>query len=159
MSTVQPSTKKALPDFVALYQRYKALSEHGDFRSQLGKRIGKPEELRDRPAFYRLFPGESPPKWGERIVFLMPFCVHQAGTASLGQKLAEAKISEARLLQVIRADSDYSHDLIQLRRLVQHVAPSVDWSALGTTLYFWNEKAKRDLLEDFFIHQSAKPNK
>lgn len=157
MSTVQPSTKKALPDFVALYQRYKTLSEHGDFRSQLGKRIGTPDELRDRPAFYRLFPDESPPEWRERIAFLMPFCMHKAGTASLGQKLAEAKISEARLLQVIRAD--YPNDLIQLRRLVQHVAPSVDWSVLGTTLYFWNEKAKRDLLEDFFIHQSIKPNK
>ncbi len=87
----------------------------------------------------------------------MPYCTQQAGTVSLGQKLAEAKISEARLLQVIRAD--YPNDLIQLRRLVQHIAPSVDWSALGKTLYFWNEKAKRDLLEDFFIHQSDKSTK
>ncbi len=36
MSTIQPSTKKPLPYFVELYKRYKALSEHGDFRSQLG---------------------------------------------------------------------------------------------------------------------------
>lgn len=157
MSTIQPSTKKPLPDFVELYKRYKALSEHGDFRSQLGKRIGSPDELRERPAFYRLFPGERPPAWGEKIAFLMPYCTQQAGTVSLGQKLAEAKISEARLLQVIRAD--YPNDLIQLRRLVQHIAPSVDWSALGKTLYFWNEKAKRDLLEDFFIHQSDKSTK
>lgn len=157
MSTVQPSPKKALPDFVALYERYKTMGEHGDFRSQLGKRIGSPDELRDRPAFYRLFPGERPPAWGEKIAFFMPFCTHQPGTVSLGQKLAEAKVSEARLLQVIRAD--YPNDLIQLRRLVQHIAPSVDWSVLGTTLYYWNEKAKRDLLEEFFIHQSAKPNK
>ncbi|BBJ22996.1 type I-E CRISPR-associated protein Cse2/CasB [Candidatus Nitrotoga sp. AM1P] len=157
MNIVQSSSKKALPDFVALYKHYEILSKNGNLRSQLGKRIGKPEELRDRPAYYRLFPGESPPKWGERVIFLMPFCTHQPGAVSLGQKLAEAKISEARLLQVIRAD--YDNDLIQLRRLVQHVAPPVDWSALGTTLYFWNEKAKRELLEDFFIHQSAKPNK
>lgn len=157
MNTVQPSPKKALPDFVALYQRYKTLSEHGDFRSQLGKRIGSPDELRDRTAFYRLFPGERPPAWGEKIAFLMPFCTHQPGAASLGQKLAEAKISEARLLQVIRAD--YPNDLIQLRRLVQHIVPSVDWTELGKTLYYWNVKDKRNLLEDFFIHQSAKPNK
>ncbi|GAB2889221.1 type I-E CRISPR-associated protein Cse2/CasB [Paralcaligenes ginsengisoli] len=157
MNIAQSSSKKLLPDFVALYQRYKTLSVHGDFRSQLGKRIGAPDELRDRPAFYRLFPGESPPAWGEKIAFFMPFCSHQAGASSLGQKLAEAKISEARLLQVIRAD--YPNDLIQLRRLVQLVEPSVDWFALGKTLYFWNAKAKRDLLEDFFIHQPMKTNK
>jgi CRISPR system Cascade subunit CasB len=154
MSTVQPSPKKELPNFLALYQRYKKLSEHGDFRSQLGKRISAPDELRDRPAFYRLFPGEPPPEWAERIAFLMPFCSHQADAVSLGQKLAEAKVSEARLLQVIRAE--YPNDLIQLRRLVQYVGPSVDWTALGTTLYYWNEQAKRALLEHFFIHQSAR---
>lgn len=156
MNTIQPSTKKAPLDFVALYQRYKTLSAHGDFRSQLGKRIGSPDELRDRPAFYRLFPGERPPAWGEKIAFFMPFCTHQPGAASLGQKLAEAKISEARLLQVIRAD--YPNDLIQLRRLVQHVKPSVNWAEFGIALLNW-EKSKRYLLEDFFIHQSAKPNK
>lgn len=157
MSIVQSSPKKILPNFVELYQRYKTMSEHGDFRSQLGKRIGSPDELRDRPAFYRLFPGERPPAWGEKIAFFMPFCAHQPGAAPLGQQLAQANISEARLLQVIRAD--YPNDLIQLRRLVQHIAPSVDWSELGKTLYYWNKKAKRDLLEDFFIHHSANPKK
>lgn len=145
----------ALPDFVEMYKRYRSMADRdGDFRSQLGKRVSAPEELGMRPAFYRLFPGVRPQPWAERVVFFLPFCRHADGAKPLGAHLAGEGVSEARLFQVIRADEP--NDLIQLRRLVQHVEPTVDWSELGRLLYFWNERAKRTLLEDFFIHQPAK---
>jgi CRISPR system Cascade subunit CasB len=68
--------------------------------------------------------------------------------------LAVKGISEARLFQVVRADEP--NDLIQLRRLVQHIEPVIDWAEFGRFLYFWNDRSKRTLLEDFFIHQTAK---
>lgn len=145
----------AQPDFVELYRRYRRIADRdGDFRSQLGKRVGTPDELGMRPAFYKLFPGARPPSWAERVVFFLPFCSHADGAKPLGAQLAAKGISEARLFQVVRADEP--NDLIQLRRLVQHVEPVVDWAEFGRLLYFWNERAKRALLEDFFIHQPAK---
>nr|WP_297354488.1 type I-E CRISPR-associated protein Cse2/CasB [uncultured Caldimonas sp.] len=140
------------PDFVELHARYRRIAESdGDFRSQLGKRVGSPEELGLRPAFYKLFPGVRPPSWAERVVFFLPFCPHAKGAKSLGEQLASHGVREARLFQVVRAEPP--NDLIQLRRLVQHVNPVVDWADFGRLLYFWNDRSKRTLLEDFFIHQ------
>lgn len=145
----------AQPDFVDLYRRYRRMAESdGGFRSQLGKRAGAPDELRMRPAFYKLFPGARPPSWAERIVFFLPFCSHADAAQPLGAQLAAKGVSEARLFQVVRAEAP--NDLIQLRRLVQHVEPAIDWAEFGRLLYFWNDRAKRTLLEDFFIHQPAK---
>jgi CRISPR system Cascade subunit CasB len=145
----------ALPDFVELYRCYRRMADgDGDFRSQLGKRVGAPEELGMRPAFYRLFPATRPPFWAERVVFFLPFCGHADGAKPLGAQLAAKGVSEARLFQVVRADEP--NDLIQLRRLLQHVEPVVDWAELGRLLYYWNDRSKRTLLEDFFIHQPAK---
>lgn len=145
----------AQPDFIALYQRYRRIADSdGNFRSQLGKRVGTPDELALRPAFYKLFPGSRPPPGAARVVFLLPFCRHADGSKPLGAQLAAKGVSEARLFQVLRADEP--NDLIQLRRLVQFVEPAVDWSDLGRLLYYWNDRAKRTLLEDYFIHQPAK---
>src|SRR5690606_11428097 len=99
------TSKQQLPDFVSLYRRYQTLADDGSFRSQLGKRVSTPEELSTRPAFYRLFPGERPPAWGERVAFLLPWCNHAEGGDSLGKQLAKAEVREARLFQVVRADS------------------------------------------------------
>jgi CRISPR system Cascade subunit CasB len=144
-----------LPDFVELYRRYRRMADaDGDFRSQLGKRVGAPKELGMRPAFYKLFLGMRPPSWAERVVFFLPFCRHGEGAKPIGAHLAEKGVSEARLFQVVRAEAP--NDLIQLRRLAQHVEPVVDWEKFGRLLYYWNDLSKRTLLEDFFIHQSAK---
>jgi len=148
------ASKQQLPDFVSLYRRYQTLADDGGFRSQLGKRVSAPEELGTRPAFYRLFPGERPPSWGERIAFMLPWCTHSDDAKPLGQQLALAGVSEARVFQVVRAEPP--NDLIQLRRLLQHVEPVVNWQQFGSQLFYWNERAKRALLEDFCIHQTAK---
>lgn len=150
------ASKQQLPDFVSLYRRYQSLAGDGGFRSQLGKRVSTPEELSTRPAFYRLFSGERPPSWGERVAFFLPWCAHADEAKPLGQQLAEARISEARLFQVVRSESP--NDLIQLRRLLQHIEPTVNWQHFGTQLLYWGESAKRTLIEDFFIHQTVKAN-
>ena len=41
--------------------------------------------------------------------------------------------------------------LIQLRRLVMHTEPVGDWSDFGRTLWYWNDRAKRQLVEDFYL--------
>lgn len=140
-------TPPALPDFVALRERYERMTPGQ--RAQLGKRVGSPDDLVAIPAFYHLFPGKRPSERDRHIAFLLPYCPQADDAKPLGTQLAMADVSEARLFQVVRAEPP--NDLIQLRRLVQHVQPAVDWREFGKALFYWNDLAKRRLLEDFFI--------
>jgi CRISPR system Cascade subunit CasB len=107
------------------------------------------------PAFYRLFPGERSAPWKERTAFLLPWAPHRGGAEHLGRQLAMARVSENRIYQVVR--SSYPNDLIQLRRLVQHIEPKLDWNVFGWTLRKWEQDkvAKQEILEDFFIGSTA----
>lgn len=135
-----------LPDFAALRGRYQALPPGA--RSEL-RRVAEPDDLAMTTAFYRLFPGERPDDRHLRLAFLLPWCEQRAEAKSLGAQLAEAKVAEARVLQTARAHGPL--DLIQLRRLVMHTEPAVDWSDFGRTLWYWNNRAKRQLVEDFYL--------
>ena len=62
---------------------------------------------------------------------------------------------------MIRAD--YPNDIIQLRRILQHIKPAVNWPNAARQIYFWNSKDsggvkrnKRQLLEDFVLNQPKK---
>lgn len=141
-------------DYVELYRRYEQLAaDDGEFRSQMGKRVGAPDELRERPAFYRLFPGQRPPESAERVAFVLPWCRHAADAPSVGHQIAEAGVAGKRgerMMQVYRAE--YPNDVVMLRRLlIRMQKPPVDWARLGRTLSFWDDSDKRALLEDFFI--------
>jgi CRISPR system Cascade subunit CasB len=106
--------------------------------------------LLDKPSFYRLMAGKGTDKAWQRVAFFLPYVIKdRPGAEALGRQLARAKISEMRLFQVLR--SDYPNDLIQLRRLVQQVEPSLDWQAFGETLYYWNKSNKQRILQDFFL--------
>lgn len=138
-------------DFVALAKRYTELGTG----QQADLRRATLDTISAIPAYYRLLPGIKTDKRWDRVVFFLPhikqhFPAEEA--KSLGQQLA-SKISEERLFHVLR--SQYPNDLIQLRRLVQQVEPSVDWQQWGERLFFWNEMQKRRLLEDYFFHYSA----
>lgn len=142
-------------DFIALHDRYQVLAKaDGGFRSQLGKRIGHPDELYERPAFYQLFVGyKELPKWAARVAFMLPCCRHAADAKPLGAQLAAAKVGEARVMQVARAGAP--NDLIQLRRLLMRIEPTVNWAEFGWTLVGWETpEKKRQLIADFFIGQS-----
>lgn len=137
-----------LPDFVALRSRYDDEKFPTGARAEL-RRVADPDEIALTPALYRLFPGQRPDERHLRLAFLLPCCKHAAKSKALGAQLAEAKVAEARVLQVARAHSPL--DVVQLRRLLTHIEPSVDWSEFGRMIWYWNARAKRQLVEDFYI--------
>jgi CRISPR system Cascade subunit CasB len=137
-----------LPDFVALRNRYDDEKFPTGARAEL-RRVAEPDDVALTPALYRLFPGQRPDDRHLRLAFLLPCCKHAVKAKSLGAQLAEAKIAEARVLQVARARTPL--DVVQLRRLLIHIEPSVDWSEFGRMVWFWGPKDKRKLVEDFYI--------
>jgi CRISPR system Cascade subunit CasB len=142
-------TNHGSPDFIGLYRRYENLSPGQ--KAEL-RRIAAPDKLRDIPSLYRLFPRQQISDNWLRVAFLLPHCRHRNDALSLGSQFAAAKVNEARLFQVVRANEPI--DLIQLRRLVFQVQPTVDWSQCGWTLLIWNKEKKRELLEDYFISKT-----
>lgn len=139
-----------LPDFVALKARFDSDAFPSGARAEL-RRVAQPEDTAYGPALYRLFPGQKPDDRHLRLAFLLPHAKHAANAKSLGAQLAAAKVAEARVLQVARSHGP--QDLIQLRRLLNHVEPVVDWQAFGRTLWYWNDISKRQLVEDYYLAQ------
>lgn len=139
-------------DFSAIAKRFERLTPGQ--KAEL-RRVADPEDVAGIPAFYRLFPGERSAPWKVRTAFLLPWAPHQPGAEYLGRQLAKARVSENRIYQVVR--SSYPNDLIQLRRLVQHIEPRLDWNVFGWTLRKWekDKRAKQEILEDFFIGSTA----
>lgn len=144
-----------LPDFVALRARFESEAFSNGARAEL-RRLPDLESVALCPALYRLFPGQKPDDRHLRLAFLLPCCKHDANAKSLGAQFAKAGarktgVSEARVLQVARAQSPL--DLIQLRRLLAHTEPAVNWAEFGKTLWFWGERARRQLVEDYYLVQ------
>lgn len=139
-----------LPDFVALKARFDSEAFPNGARAEL-RRVADPEGVAFLPALYRLFPGQRPDDRYHRIAFLLPYARHATKAKPLGAQLAYAKIAEARVLQVARSRAPL--DLIQLRRLLSHADPALDWQVFGKTLWYWNEISKRQLVEDFYLAQ------
>ena len=113
------------------------------------RRVAEPDDVALTPALYRLFPGQKPDDRYWRVAYLLPCCKHAAKAKSLGAQLADAKVAEARVLQVARSRSPL--DMVQLRRLLAHIEPTVDWSEFGRMVWFWEPKDKRKFVEDFYI--------
>ncbi len=137
-----------LPDFAALKNRFDDEKFQTGARAEL-RRVAEPDDVALTPALYRLFPGQKPDDRHLRLAFLLPCCKHAAKAKSLGTQLAEAKVAEARVLQVARAHAPL--DMVQLRRLLTHIEPTVDWTEFGRMVWYWNDRAKRQLVEDFYI--------
>ena len=134
------------PDFVKIYEKYDGLSTGARAES---RRVREPGDLGLATTLYRLFPGEVPRRQHQRVLFLLPWCVHKTGAKSLGAQLHSSGVSEQRVLQVLR--SSEPRDIVQLRRLAIHIKPQVDWNAFGNLLWFWSEKSKRNLIEKFYL--------
>lgn len=145
--------KQKLPDFMALYNAWEQLPKGP--QAEL-RRVGRPDELIKVPAFYRLFSGKAAQEWQkqayQRLIFCLPCIKHTSDDVGLGKALTKGKeISEKRLFQVVRSDAP--NDMIQLRRILQMVEPSANWPKAAKLLWYWSERSKRDLLEDYFINQ------
>jgi len=141
-----------LPDFVALRKRYEDENFSNGARAEL-RRAAEPDNLSLIPALYRLFPGQRPGDRHLRLAYLLPCCPHAPNAKTLGSQLAAANIAEARVLQVVRSHAPL--DMVQLRRLLSHIKSTVDWSIFGRMIWFWNDRAKRQLVEDFYMARFA----
>lgn len=144
-------------DFRDLYRRYTTALDAG-LQAAL-RRVATPEDLRDTPAIYRLFHEARPNDQRLRVVFLLPWCEQckegsENKAKSFGALLAEAEVNKNRLFQMVRADEP--QDLIALRRLAIQIKPTLDWGKFGETLYYWNHKNKRGIVEDFFYSRSSR---
>lgn len=146
--------------FLAVWNRYWADAFGNGARAEL-RRAADPEDLRERPALYRLFPGERPDKKHLRLAFLLPYCPHREGAESFGTQLAKSAkaVAEARVIQMAR--SAWPEDIKQLRRLAIQIEPVVDWTRFSEVLWYWNDDQKRCIVEDYYIAQfnSAKGGK
>ncbi len=136
------------PDFVALKARFDSEAFPNGARAEL-RRVAEPDDVALLPALYRLFPGQKPDDRHRRVAFLLPCCKHDAKVKSFGAQLVAGKVSEARVLQVARAQTPL--DLIQLRRLLAYIKPAVNWQEFGKMIWFWGERAKRQLVEDYYL--------
>jgi CRISPR system Cascade subunit CasB len=137
-------------DFAALRRRYEQLDSGP--RAEL-RRVRSPEDLASIPGFYRLLPGQRASEKWLRVAFCLPWVKHADEARPLGAQLAKHHIHEQRLFQVVRSTTP--NDLIQLRRLLQHVEPIVNWRQLGWQLYHWRPEDKRRLLEEFYLTYST----
>ncbi len=154
-------------DVLALYQAWKQLDNGAS--AQI-RRIAEPQDLRDIPAFYRLVQpfGWDDPK-NQQALLRMVFCLsagkeaithrekspEQAYGISIGKALATSGvINERRVFQLIRADKPA--DMIQLRRLIAHAQPTLDWGLLARQLVWWGKRERQQLLEDFVLSTPPK---
>ena len=141
-------------DYVAFWTAFCAL-DRGK-QAELRRHVRQPDDLAEMPAFYTLCRGIRPNRQHQRIAFFLPICHHQEKALSIGAQLAKNGISELRIFRVIRSESP--NDLIQLRRLCQHIDASVDWREFGRMLWYWGADAKyskRQLLEDYFVYRNS----
>lgn len=141
-------------DFMGLYQAWERLAPGP--RAEL-RRVERPDDLLEVPAFYRLFSGRGTTEWEkgayQRLIFCLPCIRHSGENISLGRALAKAKgVGEKRLFQVVR--SSEPNDMIQLRRILRMAEPTVNWDLAARQLWYWNDRSKRDLLEDYFFNHS-----
>lgn len=140
------STSAETPDFVALFEHYKTLKPGQ--KAEL-RRATALDDLLLQPTLYRLFPGIRPGPRQLRLAFLLPWAAHRSNAPSLGAQCAQAGIREARMFQIARSDPPM--DLIQLRRLIIQLKPQLDWADFGNSLWYWGQRAKRDLIETYYL--------
>lgn len=150
--------------FVEIYHRFETLTDPKSEKRISGleaeiRRATDPDNLAEKLLFYRLMNKTTlgTNEKGQRIAFFLPYVKHSKTADSLGKQLADAGISEMRLFQVLR--SEEPNDLIQLRRLIEQIKPSLNWQDFGKMLYYWNKEQKRRLLEDYFINSKTDTKK
>ena len=152
------------PDFQALYDDFKQLDST---KQSLLKRAVSPEDLLEIPAFYDLYRRhlKQPEQRAGllRLIFCLPFVKHQTGGRSLGAALSEkgpngrAKIGEKRVIQISRIENKMQ-SMSQLRRLLKHAEPTLDWIKAGKSIWYWGTNSRRQLLEEYFLSLPPKTN-
>ncbi|MDC7227594.1 MAG: type I-E CRISPR-associated protein Cse2/CasB [Spirochaetales bacterium] len=150
--------------WMELYARFMELDKT---RKNLLKRAVNPEDLIENPVFYELYRMENKEQHQRnqvmRIVFCLPYIKHSETGPSLGAAFARMEknrpvVGEKRMIQLYRT-SDDKKAMEQLRRLLKlaqvdvdgEKAVTVNWALLGRKLMFWNDAARRNILEDYYL--------
>jgi len=149
--------KQTLPDFQKLVVGYHHKLTNGQ-RADLRK-ADEPDALLDIPAFYYLLQstGLKPGLQAGRLIYFLPYVNHKEGAKSMGLQMQQQNISEKRLFQVVRSETP--DDLVYLRRLAIQMKPTVDWQEFGRMLFYWGKNAKRQLLQNYYLHPQKETNK
>jgi CRISPR system Cascade subunit CasB len=150
------------PDFQKLYEDYEQLDST---RQNLLKRSITPDDLFEIAAFYDLYrPHFKSPHQRAGLmclIFCLPYVTHKPEGKSLGAALSAIGpdgrpiISEKRVIQLSRIE-DRSKAMIQLRRLLKHAQPVLDWCNAARSIWYWGKRSRRQLLEDFFLSLPVK---
>lgn len=143
--------------FQALLDDFQALDST---RKSLLKRAVTPSDLLEQPAFYGLYRKhlKSLEERSQllRLIYCLPFISHRAEGRTLGASLAasskegRAKIGEKRVIQLARTENS-AQGMVTLRRLLKQAEPEMDWLKAASSLWFWGERSRRQLLEDYFM--------
>jgi CRISPR system Cascade subunit CasB len=131
--------------YADLYRRFEGLPK-GAVAPM--RRVARPDDLRDIPGLYRLFPGARPSDDEVNAAFVLPWCKKQSGGKKLGPACAD-RIGEARIIQIARALNP--DDLIALRRLVIHLQPELGWMEVAPLVCSWCPESKREFVEAYYI--------
>lgn len=138
-------------NFLEIYNKFKDKLSNGD-RAEI-KRATEPSDLETLPAFYKLLGNrlnEQHEKQWQRVIFFLGAkdLKHEKDGLLLGQVFKQANVNEKRMFQVIRSESP--NDLIQLRRLVIYIKPTLDFQKMANALWYWNPDNKKRILKDFY---------
>lgn len=143
--------------FQALLDDFQALDST---RKSLLKRAVTPSDLLEQPAFYGLYRKhlKSPEERSQllRLIYCLPFIQHHAEGRGLGASLAvtgkegKVKVGEKRVIQLARIENG-EQSMVTLRRLLKQAEPEMDWLKAAQSLWFWGERSRRQLLEDYFM--------
>ena len=131
--------------FAEMYQRFDQLPPGAKAPM---RRVAEPDDLRDTPGLYRLFPGARPYDKQVQAAFILPWCRELSGGKKLGPACADG-ISEARIIQIARARPP--EDLIGLRRLVIQLQPALGWLEVAHLAWDWDRDLKRQFVEAYYI--------
>lgn len=159
--------KLQLPNFITLKASYDKLSN--GHKADI-KRVRSMGDLRSVPAFYHwALTEEIAAKLVNsstyniekmaRIAYFIPLIEHVEEGDTIGQVLAKKNISEARVMQCIKAKAP--KDLAYLKLIAKHASAKdkalyLDWPRFGKILYYWDSETnfdKENILRDFIVNQ------
>jgi CRISPR system Cascade subunit CasB len=130
------------PDFMRMFELYQQFKPGS--KAEL-KRVVEPDDLIEVPSFYHLLNGHAGNNRIKRVIYCLPVVKAHDPAVSIGQALAKAGVSEKRLFMVVRSESP--NDLIQLRRLLKMLEPSVNWPEFANLVYWWGKRNKQTRIQ------------
>ncbi len=151
--------------WVEVYERYEKL-DNGS--KALIKRSTSLEEIKLSLVLFQL--GLEHNIQSSRIAFCIPFLKSVEDGNSIGKSLASLDDGDIgrekdkyttigkRMMRIVRLDGD--NDLYEFRRLLNFIAGkssdkkiSVDIKSACKALYYWGEKSKKEIFENYLVEQ------